>query len=669
MDTEIVQKNFIGEINPVTFEVTLNQGIIGGTFLELGDTPDSYDGQEGKLLAVKPTKDGIEFVDAPQGVTDHSQLTNLDYAHAGHTGFQPSGNYFNKDSDTTDNITEGSSNLFDRTVSLTSGTGINVTGTYPSFSIENTAPDQTVGFSGGTNVTIGGTYPNFTITDNSASSSSLSSYVPYTGATQSVDLGANEITAYSFNGAHIVTEPYFGLSKGGIIYNYYDVNDEVYYGLPVVGVNPLSGLLEIGMSSKVNILDGGNGVGASYYISTASTGTRPIQVISTTLNTNLNSDYLDNKHANEFLWLDQTTPQTVTGGQPIFSQGIKLTTGQDIRPTANSTTAINFAQADGTDFIVIDSTNKRMKIGGSGEPQATGEFVADTAGKTLALTETSLDHGVTTFNPTNVYAGIETYRAGAGGLEFRGITCGINPLDPGIEFYGVTCAATPTGATVRFRSGKKNGTGVQALANNEKALALINYSTEILTVYGNGDATFSGDLTANNLSGTNTGDQDLSGYMENLVDDTTPQLGGDLDTNLKSVLYVSSGMADNSAAGNIVTDIVAGETIAFPNVVYLKSDGKWWKIENTGVATCQGLIGMALESKDADAACKVLLNGFVRDDDWNWVTGSPIYAGTSGGLTQTAPTSEDSVVMLMGTAVHADRMFFNPQVIPLEYKA
>ncbi len=51
----------------------------------------------------------------------------------------------------------------DQTVSLTAGTGISTSGTYPNFTITNTAPDQIVSLTAGSNVTITGTYPNFTI--------------------------------------------------------------------------------------------------------------------------------------------------------------------------------------------------------------------------------------------------------------------------------------------------------------------------------------------------------------------------------------------------------------------------------------------------------------------------------------------------------------------------
>ena len=58
----------------------------------------------------------------------------------------------------------------DQTVSLSNGTAISITGTYPSFTIANTAPDQTVALTDGTGISVTGTYPNFTITNTAPSS-------------------------------------------------------------------------------------------------------------------------------------------------------------------------------------------------------------------------------------------------------------------------------------------------------------------------------------------------------------------------------------------------------------------------------------------------------------------------------------------------------------------
>lgn len=56
-----------------------------------------------------------------------------------------------------------SNNAPDQIVSLASGTGISVTGAYPSFTITNSAPDQTVSLTSGAGISISGPYPNFTI--------------------------------------------------------------------------------------------------------------------------------------------------------------------------------------------------------------------------------------------------------------------------------------------------------------------------------------------------------------------------------------------------------------------------------------------------------------------------------------------------------------------------
>jgi hypothetical protein len=53
----------------------------------------------------------------------------------------------------------------DQVVSLTGGTGISTSGTYPSFTITNTAPDQVVSLTAGTGMSVTGTYPSFTLTN------------------------------------------------------------------------------------------------------------------------------------------------------------------------------------------------------------------------------------------------------------------------------------------------------------------------------------------------------------------------------------------------------------------------------------------------------------------------------------------------------------------------
>lgn len=75
----------------------------------------------------------------------------------------------------------------DQTVVLTGGTGINTSGTYPSFTITNSAPDQTVALTGAGTTNITGTYPNFTITSNDQFAGTVTS-VGGTGTVNGISL-------------------------------------------------------------------------------------------------------------------------------------------------------------------------------------------------------------------------------------------------------------------------------------------------------------------------------------------------------------------------------------------------------------------------------------------------------------------------------------------------
>jgi hypothetical protein len=82
----------------------------------------------------------------------------------------------------------------DQTVSLTAGTAISVTGTYPSFTVTNTAPDQVVSLTGAGTTTITGTYPSFTITSNDSTSGTVTS-VNASGGTTGMSFTGGPITS------------------------------------------------------------------------------------------------------------------------------------------------------------------------------------------------------------------------------------------------------------------------------------------------------------------------------------------------------------------------------------------------------------------------------------------------------------------------------------------
>lgn len=159
---------------------------------------------------------------------------------------------------------------------------------------------------------------------------------------------------------------------------------------------------------------------------------------------------------------------------------------------------------------------------------------------------------------------------------------------------------------------------------------------------------------------------DNSTYLTDIVNDTTPQLGGNLDLNQKSIQLSSSPTSDHTANGNIVT-LTAGTALVFGDLCYMGSDGKMEKGDADAVAT-SFCWAMALATISENATGLFALAGsFIRDDTWNWTSiGQPVYLSTTtGGLSQTDPNTlgTDDVIQIIGIAVSADVIYFYPQLL------
>lgn len=129
--------------------------------------------------------------------------------------------------------------------------------------------------------------------------------------------------------------------------------------------------------------------------------------------------------------------------------------------------------------------------------------------------------------------------------------------------------------------------------------------------------------------------------------------------------------SDHTVSGTVAT-MTAGENLAIGDVCYRKSDGKWWKADADAAASMPAL-AMATDTISADATGVFLLNGFIRDDTWNWTVGGLIYAGsgatsshTAGAINQAAPNGSGDQVQVIGIAYSADVIYFCPSLNTLE---
>lgn len=154
-----------------------------------------------------------------------------------------------------------------------------------------------------------------------------------------------------------------------------------------------------------------------------------------------------------------------------------------------------------------------------------------------------------------------------------------------------------------------------------------------------------------------------SSGLADVVDDTTPQLGGDLDLNNKNILQAIPG-TDLISNGIIISATVDTNAEGIGAPLFMAADGHF-DTADADADTTAPCVALALET--GTGTKKVLLYGVIRNDAWNWTIGpgkaSLIYLSTTvGTLTQTQPTGTNNVVQIVGWAISADVMFFNPQL-------
>lgn len=161
-----------------------------------------------------------------------------------------------------------------------------------------------------------------------------------------------------------------------------------------------------------------------------------------------------------------------------------------------------------------------------------------------------------------------------------------------------------------------------------------------------------------------------AGFIAEVVTDTSPQLGGDLDLNQFNVKLITAPSSDHKVSGTIIA-LTANENQAFGDVCFINADGEAQLIDADTITTMSAVVMCADASISGNASGNYLLMGIARDDSWAWTVGGLIYGtitGTSGTtLSQTAPLGENDVVQIMGVATHANRMLFKPQLVQIEH--
>ena len=132
-----------------------------------------------------------------------------------------------------------------------------------------------------------------------------------------------------------------------------------------------------------------------------------------------------------------------------------------------------------------------------------------------------------------------------------------------------------------------------------------------------------------------------------------------LDSQLASIASSAVDVSFVAATGGIS----AGDVVALS----LATGGVVIKANATGIATCESVVGVALETKSAGlpVLVRTLGDATVTTDGTNFDLGKRVYAHTvAGQASKTAPSTVNNVVYLLGGATATNKVFVNTN---LEY--
>ncbi|MFH1478116.1 MAG: hypothetical protein ABIH24_11600 [Verrucomicrobiota bacterium] len=123
-----------------------------------------------------------------------------------------------------------------------------------------------------------------------------------------------------------------------------------------------------------------------------------------------------------------------------------------------------------------------------------------------------------------------------------------------------------------------------------------------------------------------------------------------------------SGLNARTNAWNNGVIIKAGSgALTAGNLYYMNGASAWVAANASTNDTAQGLIGLALVSESEPYANGLLLNGQFTKTDHGHTVGAPIYlAATAGGMTNIPPSGTNQIVRIVGYAIDANTIMFNP---------
>jgi len=108
---------------------------------------------------------------------------------------------------------------------------------------------------------------------------------------------------------------------------------------------------------------------------------------------------------------------------------------------------------------------------------------------------------------------------------------------------------------------------------------------------------------------------------------------------------------------------LAGENLGDRKLVYIVNNA--WKHADAAIAISMPVIGLTMGAIQAGKWGKILIQGFIGDENWTWTVGNPLYASESvtGNLTQTSPPNPLYFTQEIGFPIRSTQIFFSPHQV------
>ena len=137
--------------------------------------------------------------------------------------------------------------------------------------------------------------------------------------------------------------------------------------------------------------------------------------------------------------------------------------------------------------------------------------------------------------------------------------------------------------------------------------------------------------------------------------------------NHQSICFDSVINVDHKSNGISMEVTVGNAGLGFMDCAYVDTAGKFASADASATGTMPVVAFHPHGTKTEDEVTRVIIQGIIRDDTWNWTIGGRLYVSeTTGDLTQTAPSDDGDFIQVVGIALTADSIYFNPSLTTIE---